>query len=124
MFVDTRYLFALVGAAACALAALVEAQNAEPHPGQAPYDRVCKVCHGPEGKGNAAPRLVPFTMDVDELMSRVREGGGEMPPISQNRVSDEEVKQIAGYLTALGAANESAAAMGSLLRVGPEKASK
>ena len=116
MFADTRRLFALVGAAACALGTVVAAQNSEPQSGQAPYDRVCKVCHGPEGKGNAAPSLVPFTMELDELMARVREGGGEMPPISENRVSDDEVKQIAAYLTSLGAARESAAAIG--LRVG------
>ena len=28
--------------------------------GLAVYDRVCHVCHGPEGRGDAAPRLVPF----------------------------------------------------------------
>jgi len=40
-------------------------------------------------------------MEVDELLVRVREGGGEMPPISENRVSDDEVKQIAAYLKSL-----------------------
>ena len=73
----------------------------DPPPGQVPYDRVCKVCHGPEGEGNAGPALVPFQMEVDELLAKVREGGGEMPPISANRLSDDEVKQIAGYLTSL-----------------------
>ena len=78
----------------------------EPHPGQAPYDRVCKVCHGPDGEGNAGPALVPFTMELEELLIKVREGGGEMPPISANRVSDEEVKQIAEYLISLTPENE------------------
>ena len=73
----------------------------DPPPGQVAYDRVCKVCHGPEGEGNAGPALVPFQMEVDELLAKVREGGGEMPPISANRLSDDEVKQIAGYLTSL-----------------------
>lgn len=91
----------LVGAAVSALAPLFAAQAADPHPGRAPYDRICKVCHGEEGKGNAAPRLVPFTMDADELLIRVREGGGEMPPISANRVSDDEVNEIAAYLKSL-----------------------
>ena len=103
MLADTGRLLALVGAAACALGIVVAAQTTrEPHPGQAPYDRVCRVCHGPEGKGNAGPSLVPFSMEIDELIARVREGGGEMPPISENRVSDDEVKQIAAYLTSLG----------------------
>jgi mono/diheme cytochrome c family protein len=97
-----RLLPAIVlSAVTLAVASLSHAQSNEPHPGQAPYDRVCKVCHGPEGKGNAAPALVPFEMEVDELLIRVREGGGEMPPISANRVSDDEVKAIASYLTSL-----------------------
>ena len=73
----------------------------DPPPGQVAYDRVCKVCHGPEAQGNAGPALVPFAMEDDELLAKVREGGGEMPPISANRLSDDEVKQIAAYLRSL-----------------------
>ena len=80
----------------------IAAEQEEKEPsGKVPYDRVCRVCHGPEGKGNQAPALVPFSMELEDLMVRVREGGGEMPPISENRVSDDEVKQIAAYLTLL-----------------------
>lgn len=81
-------------------------QEKEPS-GKVPYDRVCRVCHGPDGKGDAAPGLVPFTMEIDELMIRVREGGGEMPSISSQRVTDDEVKQIAEYLRSLSAAGDS-----------------
>ncbi len=35
----------------------------------------------------------------------VREGGGQMPPISAERVSDDEVKQIVEYLKSLKAPN-------------------
>jgi mono/diheme cytochrome c family protein len=91
----------VLGIASFVLIALVEAQGTQPHPGQAPYDRVCKVCHGDAGKGNAGPSLVPFEMDPEELLIKVREGGGEMPPISANRVSDDDVAQIAGYLKSL-----------------------
>ena len=97
-----RHLLPLLGVVVAASVTASAAQAEDPHPGQAPYDRVCRVCHGPEGKGNAAPRLVPFEMEIDELMARVREGGGEMPPISENRVSDDEVKAIAAYLMSLG----------------------
>ncbi|OFW29429.1 MAG: hypothetical protein A3H97_17290 [Acidobacteria bacterium RIFCSPLOWO2_02_FULL_65_29] len=103
-------LVAVLGAVSFALMALGAAQSTEPLPGRVPYDRACKVCHGEDGRGNAGPRLVPFTMDADELLIRVREGGGEMPPISENRVSDDEVKQIAAYLTSLTPPNESAGA--------------
>lgn len=73
----------------------------DPPPGQVAYDRVCKVCHGPEGQGNAGPALVPFELEDEELLAKVREGGGEMPPISANRLSDDEVTQIAAYLRSL-----------------------
>lgn len=85
-----------------ALAPLTATEEVQaPHPGQAPYDRVCKACHGAEASGAAGPSLVPFSLEPDELLSRVREGSSEMPPISKNRVSDEEVTAIAGYLRSL-----------------------
>ncbi len=66
--------------------------------GQAAFDRVCKVCHGPEGRGDAGPRLVPFTREYDELLGIVREGTGQMPPISARQLPDEGVAQIVAYL--------------------------
>jgi mono/diheme cytochrome c family protein len=87
--------------AVLALLPLGAVAASQPHPGQAPYDTSCKVCHGPEGRGNAGPALVPFELEDEELLARVREGGGEMPPFSEKRVSDDEVKQIASYLRSL-----------------------
>lgn len=111
MYSIPRRLTALLGAALCVSSSILAfAQDKQPHPGQAPFDRVCKVCHGEEGRGNAGPRLVPFEMEDDELLIRVREGGGEMPPISANRVSDDEVKQIAAYLRSLTPEKEQASA--------------
>jgi mono/diheme cytochrome c family protein len=97
-----------VTASAVALAAVVSvslaigAQAGQPA-GKAPYDRVCRVCHGAEAQGDAAPRLVPIEMEYEELLAKVREGGSEMPPISTSTVSDDEVKQILDYLKTLGA---------------------
>jgi mono/diheme cytochrome c family protein len=80
------------------------AQVPEP-PGKAPYARLCQVCHGLEGRGDAGPSLVPLDKDYDEVLTMVREGGGQMPPISAERVSDDEVKQIVEYLKSLKAPN-------------------
>ena len=77
------------------------AQEDSKAPGQVAFDRVCKVCHGPDGRGDAAPRLVPFDRDYEEVLAIVRDGRGEMPPISERRVSDDEVKQIVEYLRSL-----------------------
>ena len=74
------------------------AGQAEPPPGKVPFDRVCKVCHGEEARGDAGPRLVPRDREYDELNAKVRVGGSEMPPISTNTVSDDEVKRIFAYL--------------------------
>ena len=69
--------------------------------GQAAYDRVCHICHGPEGRGDAAPRLVPFDRSYEELLAIVRDGRGEMPPVSERRLSNAEVAQIVEYLKTL-----------------------
>ncbi len=73
----------------------------EKQAGLAAYDRVCKVCHGPEGRGDSAPRLVPFTREYEEVLGIVREGTGQMPPISARQLPDEGVRQIVGYLSGL-----------------------
>ena len=77
------------------------AQEDSKAPGQVSFDRVCKVCHGPEGHGDPAPRLDPFDRDYEEVLAIVRDGRGEMPPISERRVSDDEVRQIVEYLRSL-----------------------
>ena len=96
-----RRVLLLSASVLCLELLITSAHASDDHPGKAPYDRVCRVCHGPEGRGNQGPRLVPFEKDPDDLLVQVREGSGEMPPISENRVSDEEVKQIAAYLKSL-----------------------
>jgi mono/diheme cytochrome c family protein len=69
--------------------------------GQVAFDRVCKRCHGAEARGDAAPRLVPFSREYDELLGIVREGTGQMPPISVRELPDEEVAAIVAYLRSL-----------------------
>src|SRR5262245_5146501 len=75
----------------------------EPQEGKAVFERVCSVCHGREGRGDAGPgpSLVPLDKDFNEVLGIVREGTGEMPPIPQERISDEDVKQIVAYLKSL-----------------------
>jgi mono/diheme cytochrome c family protein len=93
---------ALLALAVCASAIVVAvpfAQKPEtPHPGLADFDRVCKVCHGPEGRGDVGPRLVPFTREYEELLAIVREGSGQMPPIAARELPDEGVARVLAYL--------------------------
>jgi mono/diheme cytochrome c family protein len=88
----------LLGAAASTVSRTQE------NPGQAAYSRICQVCHGPEGRGDAGPSLVPLDKEYDEVLAIVREGGGQMPPISAERVSDDDVKHIVEYLKSLKSA--------------------
>ena len=69
--------------------------------GQAAFDRTCRVCHGSEARGDSAPRLLPFSRSVDELRATIREGRGQMPPISAQQVSDHEVVGLVEYLRSL-----------------------
>jgi acetyl esterase/lipase len=69
--------------------------------GRTAYERVCEACHGAQGAGKEAPRLVPLTMEFDALLAMVREGGGQMPPISAREISDQQVRQLASYLKSL-----------------------
>ena len=70
------------------------------HPGQAAYEKVCVTCHGPQGSGGLAPALVPMSYEADYVLAIVREGFGQMPPISARELSDEEVMQLTEYLRA------------------------
>ena len=58
-------------------------------------------CHGPEGRGDQAPRLVPLAYEVDYILAIVREGYGEMPPISTRELNDEQVRLVVEYLEIL-----------------------
>ena len=94
-----RFRAALVATALMTAALPAAAQSAD-HAGQAPYDRNCGVCHGPGGRGNVAPPLVPLERTFDEVLAIVREGRGEMPPVSANAVSDDALRLIVDYLQA------------------------
>ena len=84
------------------LAAAVPAfAGAQDHPGAEPYGQVCQLCHGTAGRGDIAPALVPFGFDAEYVLAVVREGYGQMPPISRRELDDDAVRLVAGYLEAL-----------------------
>ncbi len=84
-----------------AVASAARAAQATPSEGEQIYNRVCRVCHGANGRGDAAPRLVPFDRSVEDLRGIVRDGRGDMPPQSERTISDDEVTAVAAYLTSL-----------------------
>jgi mono/diheme cytochrome c family protein len=66
--------------------------------GKAAYAKACESCHGPNASGSQAPALVPFTLELSELIAIVRQGVGVMPGMPRDRVSDEEISAIRDYL--------------------------
>ena len=90
---------------ACCISLLVGVHTAwAQHPGEAAYGKVCVTCHGPQGAGGLAPALAPMSYDADYVLAIVREGFGQMPPISARELSDDEISQVVEYLRAPGAA--------------------
>ena len=69
--------------------------------GRNAFERACRVCHGPEGRGDAAPALVPFALEANQVIGIVRDGRSEMPPLSERTVTTAEIVEIAAYLRSL-----------------------
>jgi quinoprotein glucose dehydrogenase len=70
--------------------------------GQEAYTSVCAACHGPTAAGGMGPRLAGANRDVSEVLAIVREGKGQMPPMSENEISDANLGRIVEYLRTLG----------------------
>jgi mono/diheme cytochrome c family protein len=94
------FSFSLVTAVTL-MSAVTRTRQADPPAGKAPYQRVCAGCHGETAQGDQGPSLVPMTLEYDELLAKVRGGGGEMPPISKTQMTDEDVKRVHEYLKSL-----------------------
>jgi len=84
----------------------------DPQAGCELFHRSCVVCHGPGGRGSAlAPSLVSFPLGANYIRRKVRlsgppgtvyEGliGGNMPFWSRDRLSDDELEDLAAFLEA------------------------
>ena len=93
--------------------AMAPVAAAQDHPGTTPYRQVCQLCHGEGGRGDIAPSLVPLGFDAEYVLAVVREGYGQMPPISQRELSDDEVRQAVAYLESLSSASSGGATASS-----------
>lgn len=85
---------------------------AEAKGGEATYERLCRSCHGPDGKGNPAMTKLfgekainiatkETTMKGDDnLLNVITEGRGKMPA-SGKGLSKQEQKDLLGYVRSL-----------------------
>jgi len=68
-------------------------------PGEPVYDRSCRRCHGPEGRGTSqGPSLIPFNWSYEKALELIRHPLCDMPPFPETDLSDAEVAQIVAYL--------------------------
>jgi mono/diheme cytochrome c family protein len=89
----------LTGFAALLIACCLQVTGgAADEPGHAIFDSKCSHCHGAEGRGAKAPRLVPFIWNYEQTLEQVRRPTCDMPPMPPSEVSDDEIAQVVAYL--------------------------
>lgn len=64
--------------------------------GQEVFTNVCMACH------SSGPALENIGWDVARLRHQVREGSGGMSPVSESRVSAEDLEAVLAYMATIG----------------------
>jgi mono/diheme cytochrome c family protein len=61
----------------------------------------CARCHGPQGEGKYGRPLTNSTLTEDEWITQVRSPRRFMPSFSEAQVSDQQIRDMHAYITAL-----------------------
>jgi mono/diheme cytochrome c family protein len=65
----------------------------------------CEGCHGAQGQGGtgqlAGPQIAPPPTDLAAFTRQVRKPNDQMPPFTEQQVSDADLKDVFAYLTSL-----------------------
>ena len=66
------------------------------------FNHDCRLCHGIGGEGGLGPDLAGHTLTPAQFMRAVRQPWGIMPAFAADKnISDQEVRQVAAYLSSL-----------------------
>lgn len=85
-----------------AIYAWLQAQGQGPLAEQAPWVELgCGACHGTEAEGDTAPALSGKDLAYDDFQRVVREGADGMPAYGTDRLSEEELERMYGWLQTL-----------------------
>ncbi len=76
------------------------APSADAKKGEAVFQRYCDSCH-PGGKEDVGPALAGRHLAPGRVRWLVREGGDTMPAFPADKVSDEDLENLAAYVTSL-----------------------
>ncbi len=61
------------------------------------YGAACASCHGTDGYGEIGPMLVGTYLELDDVLTTVIAGEGDMPPTG---LDDDDLVDLAAYLEA------------------------
>ncbi|MBI4365487.1 MAG: cytochrome c [Deltaproteobacteria bacterium] len=68
--------------------------------GAATYAAKCKMCHGADGKGNAAMKVPAFSGAEAAMQDTVAKGKGKMPAFA-GKLSDAEIADVVKHIKTL-----------------------
>lgn len=82
--------------------------------GKAVYEKLgCNQCHGVQGEGvsgagsNAGvPRIASSSLSFADFLQQVRKPKGQMPPFSNEKISDADLNDVYAYLQSLKPVSE------------------
>ena|SRR6186997_1486606 len=98
----TALAVALIASAGSSVSARSKAASRADLPGRDVYEAACSRCHGPDGRGEKAPMLIPFGWSYSQALDIVRRGSAcGMPAFPESELSEQAVKQIVDYLKAV-----------------------
>jgi mono/diheme cytochrome c family protein len=66
--------------------------------GETRYNAACASCHN-----NGAPVLANIGWTPERMRQQIREGGGDMPAIREERLSATDMEDLLAYLVSTGA---------------------
>jgi len=64
----------------------------------------CANCHGTAGEGGRGPKLAGTTLTSEQVISKVRRGGGIMPAFTEDQFSDLAIEHMLAWLQSQGPA--------------------
>jgi mono/diheme cytochrome c family protein len=66
------------------------------------YERACAPCH----TGGDAPQVANVGYTAARMRQQIREGSGQMPPISESRLSNEDMEALLAHLKTMNAVTD------------------
>jgi mono/diheme cytochrome c family protein len=66
------------------------------------YERACAPCHS----GDGAPQVADVGFTAARMRQQIREGSGQMPPIAESRLSNEDMETLLAHLKTINAVTD------------------